>query len=194
MTDMPTAGDRALRPVEADPGVLVHSRADRELATEHWLLSTLPAPDRARMEWAENAVTLLPLGTLFSAVRIPGRLVFALADTTVSADADRFLDQALDGGPVICDPRGRRYYALVPASMPTTWRQAADDWRVLDVDVLGRGTYLGVPRVNAVELDPRTHASYWSVPMSSAAMLCGPLTVARLIAAGRHQLAEEPET
>jgi hypothetical protein len=78
--------------------------------------------------------------------------------------------------------------------MPTTWRQAADDWRVLDVDVLGRGTYLGVPRVNAVELDPRTHASYWSVPMSSAAMLCGPLTVARLIAAGRHQLAEEPET
>jgi hypothetical protein len=75
--------------------------------------------------------------------------------------------------------------------MPVTWRQAADDWRPLDVEVLGRDTYLGVPRVDVVESDVRTTASYWSVPMSSAAMLCQPLNVARLIAAGRHQLAEE---
>ncbi|MEU0189439.1 hypothetical protein ABZ250_06185 [Streptomyces afghaniensis] len=36
-------------------------------------------------------------------------------------------------------------------------------------------------------------ASYWSVPMDSAAALCTPLTVARLIAAGRHCLDTEPE-
>ncbi|MET9681729.1 hypothetical protein ABZY29_16060, partial [Streptomyces coeruleorubidus] len=35
--------------------------------------------------------------------------------------------------------------------------------------------------------------SYWSVPMDSAAVLCTPLAVARLIAAGRHCLDPEPE-
>lgn len=188
-----TAPDRAVRPVETEPGVLVHSSADRRLAIEHWLLSTHPTPRQARTEWTKAGVALLPLGTLFSAVRIPGRLVLTLASTVAPAEADSFLADALDGGPVICDPRGPRYYALVPASMPLTWRRAADDWRMLDVDILGRETYLGVPRVDAVELDPRTHSSYWSVPMPSAAMLCQPLTVAQLIAAGRRQLAEEPE-
>ncbi|MFF5004702.1 hypothetical protein ACFY3G_17950 [Streptomyces phaeochromogenes] len=179
----------ALQPVESDTGALVHSRADRELATAQWLLSTLPEPDRsrARAHWAENKVALLNLGALFSAIRIPGRLVLALADTMVPTEADRFLSEALDG-PVICDPKGIRYYALVPASTPRKWHRAVDDWRLLGVEMLGRDTFLGVPRMDAVEMDPRTSASYWSVPMSSAAMLCQPLNVARLIAAGRHQL------
>lgn len=43
-------------------------------------------------------------------------------------------------------------------------------------------TYLGVLRVDMAELEAQACASYWSVPMSSAAMLCAPLAVARLIA------------
>ncbi|MGW5123333.1 hypothetical protein ACWEQ7_04560 [Streptomyces sp. NPDC004069] len=186
--------DVALRPIESAPGVLVHPTADRLLAAEHWLLSAHPRPREARAEWAKCGDVLLPLGTLFSAVRIPGALVQAVASTTEADEVDAFLEDALNG-PVICNPRGLRYYALVPASMPATWRDAADDWRAQDVECLGRGCYLGVPPLNATR--PRCEAdSYWSVPMPSAAILCQPLTVARLIAAGAHQLlaeASEPD-
>ncbi|MFC7816901.1 hypothetical protein ACFUTR_19905 [Streptomyces sp. NPDC057367] len=148
--------------------------------------------DRARMEWQDHGITLLPLGTLFSAVRLPQRLVLAVAGGTgPSAQVDAVLADVLAGGPVICDPHGHRYYALVPAGMPVTWHQAVDDWRVMDVDCLGRDTYLGVPRLDLTSFDRRTYASYWSVPMPSMATLCAPLTVARLIAAGQHCLTEQ---
>ncbi|MEU0739736.1 hypothetical protein [Streptomyces sp. NPDC006134] len=181
----------ALQPVHGETGVLVHPGGDRRPAAEHWLSSAHPAPRRARAEWADHGVALLPLGTLFSAVRIPGRLVQAVAATTEAEEIDDFLDEFLGGGPVICDPRGPRYYALVPASVPTTWRQAVDDWRrAADADCLGRGTWLGVPRVGATEFDSRALAGYWAVAVSSPGLLCPPLTVARLIAAGVHRLSE----
>ncbi|MFM9563233.1 MULTISPECIES: hypothetical protein [Streptomyces] len=186
-------GPRALRPIEQHPGVLVHSSADRQLAVEQWLLATHAAPDRARMEWQQANVALLPLGTLLSAVRIPAPMVVAVAGSEDPEALDAFLDQALDGGPVICDPGGRRYYALVPGTMPERWRNAAEEWRTLGVDCLGRDTYLGVPTVWAVGFDPQTMASYWSVPMPSAGELCEPLAVARLIAAGQSRLAERAE-
>ncbi|TVZ94271.1 hypothetical protein [Streptomyces sp. BK340] len=183
-------GAAALHPVEREPGMLVRPGADRRLAVEHWLLSAHPAPEQARLEWQEQKVALLPLGTLFSAVRIPGRLVFAAAGTAEFGEVDAFLDDALDGGPVICDPRGLRYYALVPVRVPITWRQAADEWRATAaVELLGCGTYLGVPRVTEVDFDPWACVSYWCVPMSTA--LCAPLRVARLITAGQHVMAEE---
>ncbi|MEU0744299.1 hypothetical protein [Streptomyces sp. NPDC006134] len=185
-----TGSSPALRPVRTGQGAHVHTAADRRLAAEHWLLSAHPMPRQGRGEWAEHRVTLLPLGTLFSAVRLPGRLVHMVADSTGPEDIDAVLDEVLDGGPVICDPHGPRYYALVPARMPRTWAQAADDWRGAGVECLGRGTYLGVPRLDAVEPTTGT-APYWSVPMSSAGILCAPLAVARLIAAGMHQLSED---
>lgn len=197
----PTSSDRmsrsatpALPPVEPEPGVLVHPTADRRLATEHWLLATLPAPshNRARLEWQEHQVAMLPLGALFSAVRIPGQLVVALTGCTERPELDAFMGQALDGGPVICDPHHLRYYALVPASMPKRWHRAADNWRAMDVELLGVGSYLGVPQVDAVECT-KARASYWSVPMDSAAMLCSPPAVARLITAGRRCTDTEPE-
>uniref|UniRef100_A0AAU1IBU8 Uncharacterized protein n=1 Tax=Streptomyces sp. NBC_00180 TaxID=2903632 RepID=A0AAU1IBU8_9ACTN len=186
--------EQALRPVQTAPGILVHPASDRRLAVEHWLLSTLPATGRARarVAWREQGVAMLPLGCLFSAVRLPGPLVMALANTVVPHEIDAFLNSALDGGPVICDPRNPRYYALVPASTPRTYREKADfdDWRAMDVDVLGSGTLLGVPPADAEELDAATRASYWSVPMESAAVLCRPLLVGRLIGAGREKLDE----
>lgn len=187
---------RARRPVETEPGVLVHTAADRRLATEHWLLSTLPEAgrDRAREEWQELGVAMLPLGGLFSAIRIPGYLVVALTASTEADELDAFLAQVLQGGPVICDPHGTRYYALVPASIPRTIsKKKLDDWRKADIECLGRHSYLGVPRVDAVECDPQQRASYWSVPMESAATLCSPLLVGRLIGAARDLVGGELE-
>ncbi|MGW4106098.1 hypothetical protein [Streptomyces sp. NPDC004976] len=179
---------RALRPVEAGPGVLVHPSADRRLAVEHWLAAAHRRPSQARHEWRTTGMTLLPLGTLFSAVRLPARVVYAvLGRRFPSRDLDVLLDGVFEGGPVICDPAGHRYYALVPARMPVTWHEAADDWREDDVECLGHGAYLGIPAPSRTECIPGM-ASYWSVPMSSAGQLCAPLNVARLIAAARHVL------
>lgn len=184
--------ERALAPVETSPGVLVHPTADRRRGAEHWLMSAHRSPRQARREWTDTGMTLLPLGTLFSAVRLPLRLALApIGGRRPSQDADAFLADVLCDGPVICDPAGRRYYALVPASMPVTYHQAADEWRAADVECLGRGAYLGVPRLDRLECGPV--ASYWSVPMSSMATLCAPLAVARLIAAGKHALGDDED-
>ncbi|MGC4916853.1 hypothetical protein [Streptomyces albogriseolus] len=184
---------RTLRPVEAGPGVLVHPTADRRMAAEQWLSAAhMSAPAQARREWRNTGMTLLRLGGLFSAVRIPLRLALApIGHERPSAEADEFLTYALEDGPVICEPAGRRYYALVPASMPATWHVAADEWRQDEVDCLGRGVYLGVPRLDRTSPRPGSVDSYWSVPMASMGSLCAPLAVARLIAAGKHALAEE---
>ncbi|WP_254876261.1 hypothetical protein [Streptomyces sp. CAI-85] len=148
----------------------------------------------ARKQWRELGAAMLPLGGLISAVRIPARLVHAVAGTAVPADVDEFLEHALDGGPVVCVLHGGpRYYALVPGSMPRTWHDAAEEWRAVEVDCLGRDALLGVPPVTRVDHDPATWASYWSVPMASAGELCAPLSVARLVAAGVHWIREEEE-
>jgi len=182
--------ERAHQPFEPEPGTLVHTSANRRLAIEHWLLSATTSITQARMEWEQHGIAMLRLGSLFSAVRLPGRLVHAAAASNRPKDIDEFLENALDGGPVICDPHGPRYYALVPASMPRTWHDAADDWRPLDVELLGHGCFLGVPRVDADTHNPRTWASYWSVAMPSLGVLCPPLAVARLIAIGARQLVD----
>ncbi|WP_329359647.1 hypothetical protein [Streptomyces sp. NBC_01483] len=99
------------------------------MAAEHWLLSKHPVLSGARAGRDMHPVALLPLGTLFSAVPVPGRLVLALTGSAEPWAVDVILGQVLDGGPVICDPQGHRYYALGPASMPTMWHQTAEKWR-----------------------------------------------------------------
>lgn len=180
-------------PHGVEPAV-IDNPADRRLATEQWLLSAYAAPKRtrARQEWQDYGVAMFPLGTLFSAVRIPSGLVLAAGGLRWQPEqVDAFLDEVLDGCPVICDPHSHRYYALVPASMPSKWKEAADDWRPLGIDLLGREAHLGVPRLDATQFNEGACVSYWSVPMPSAAVLCTPLAVARLIAAGQRRMAEE---
>ncbi|MGF1342966.1 hypothetical protein ACQSMD_23130 [Streptomyces flavovirens] len=190
----PSAGvRRVLNAVEVDPGVPVRLAADRRLAVEDWLLSAHSSPSLAREEWQEHKIALFPLGTLFSAVRIPGHLVSAAARTADLQEIDAFLDEVLSGGPVVCDAYGLRYYALVPGRVPRTWQAAADEWRTQDVDCLGCGTYLGVPRLDIVDHYARGGRSYWAVPMPSAGVLCAPLSVARLIAAGADRSAGDVE-
>ncbi|MEU2975985.1 hypothetical protein ABZ678_02950 [Streptomyces hirsutus] len=162
---------------------------DRHLTAEHWLKSAHRRPEAALQEWERTGMALLPLGTRFSAVRLPSSLVFAVTGGDLpGSHVDQMLEEVLEGGPVICDPGGWRYYALVPPSMPVTWHQAADEWRGDDVECLGRDCYLGVPRTDQTERGPAASASYWSVPMQSAGRLCAPLAVARLIAAALHVL------
>lgn len=174
-------------------GTFAHPAGDRRQAVTQWLLATVPAEERGRVrwEWSEHGTAVLPLGALFSAVRIPGRLVHAVAGTDAHEAVDDLLAEALDDGPVIRDMRGSRYYALLPSSVPRTWRQAAEDWRTQGIGVLGRGSYLGVPRPDALTPGP-SYAAYWSVPLRTPGTLCRPLAVARLIAVGRDLL-NEPE-
>ncbi len=189
----PRAIEPAVQSIKAEPGVLVHTAADRRLAAGHWLLAAHASPRFARTQWQTHGVALLPLGALFSAIRIPGRLVQAVVASTDPCDIDAVLDETLGGGPVICDVHGPRYYALVPASVPRTWRQAVEDWQAHEVACLGHGAYLGVPRPDAVEFPLHRGGSYWSVPVESVGSLCKPLAVARLIAAGVHELDENRE-
>lgn len=174
----------ALLPPSPAPGVYVHTPADRGMATAHWLLAAADDRDEARVEWAEQGIALLRCGGLFAAVRIPARLVHAVARSDDHAAVDAFLAEALHGGPVICDPKGRHYYALVPASTASRWRHPL-------VECLGRDTYLGVPRLDAVGLNAQAWASYWSVPMSSAADLCSPEAVSQLVVLASFRAAEE---
>ncbi|WP_435283272.1 hypothetical protein [Streptomyces koelreuteriae] len=172
---------------------------DNRPAVERWLLSAHSEPEQARGEWGENGVVLLPLGARFSAVRIPRELVMSAArleeskDYLVDVMLDEFLGETLNEGPVIFDQHRQRYYMLVPGSTPIRWHKAAASWRTLGVDCLGLDTYLGVPRLNANRGYPEHWSSYWAVPMRSPGALCNVIDVARLIAAGKRNLAEVAE-
>ncbi|MFE6362994.1 hypothetical protein ACFVP3_23720 [Streptomyces sp. NPDC057806] len=126
-------------------------------------------------EWdSEARLALIPLGRLFDAVRIPEAVAHHAFTTHDQAVVARQLARYMHGGPVIHDPAGRRYYALVP---PGT----ADEWRAPAAACLGEGTYLGVPRPDLTELGQGTLCSYWAVPVNLPGKLCrvsGVLTVA----------------
>ncbi|MDQ0595906.1 hypothetical protein QF037_000251 [Streptomyces canus] len=166
MDNSHSALDRAQPPAETRPGVLVRPRAERGVETERWLLSGLAGAgrDRARMEWQELTVTLLPLGRHFAVVRIPGAMVRAAAASHDRPTVNVRLAECLRG-PVIHDPGFDRYYALVlPGSGQV--RTAPG------MGYLGDGAYLGVPRTDHTELDQESLASYWAVPITRPHGLC----------------------
>ncbi|WP_369185827.1 hypothetical protein [Streptomyces sp. Y1] len=138
--------------------------AEREAGVRQWLLTSLPGADRpdAAADWETRGVTVLPTGTLFSAVRLPADVAAKAAGSTDWAAIDRYLSSALDG-PVICTREGGAYVALVPPS-------AARTWSVSGVVFLGRGSVVAVPAPGLV----RDHSpgAYWSVPMESPGVLC----------------------
>ncbi|MFE0777592.1 hypothetical protein [Streptomyces sp. NPDC058861] len=168
-------------PVATRPGVLVHSRRDRELAAARWLILSAPRAEDARREWETFGAALLRCGRLFSAVPIAAGLVHAAAGTEDREAVKAFLAEALDG-PVYYATVSHQYYALTPASAPRTWRLTA-------VDCLDSDSYLGVPATDLTEPDPR-YPAYWVVPMDGPGALCTPAAVERLVLAGQREAAK----
>jgi hypothetical protein len=150
-----------------------------QLAVAHWLLSAARDRDAARREWLLQGAALLACGGIFAAVRLPGDLVRAAAQTADEAEVNGFLRRALDGGPVIHGRYSDQYYALVPGS--TAWRRPPRAFPGLEC--LGRDCFLGVPAVDRTE--PKGRA-YWAVPMDSPGELCDPRLVWAVV-----QLAQE---
>ena len=183
----------ARKPLQVVPAVAVHTAADRRLAVEHWLLATVDerGRDRARMEWDQHDIAVLPLGGLMAAVRIPERVAHAVTHGAHPGMVAEFLAAALDDGPVIHDQQGRRYYALVPASMPDKWHKAVPDWRTIGVEFLGRDAHLGIPRTDRELMDGGGWPCYWAVPMPAAGILCDPMAVGRMMAVAMRRLAPE---
>ncbi|MEU7021891.1 hypothetical protein ABZ990_14690 [Streptomyces sp. NPDC046203] len=167
-------------PVMAGPGVLVHLRRDREVAAASWLILAAPNAEKARHEWEDYGVALLRCGSLLSAVRIPADLVYAAAGTEELEQVRAFLADVLDGGPIFHDTGGRQFYALTPASAPSTWHLTV-------AECLGSNTFLGVPATDRTEPDCR-YPAYWVLPMDGPGTLCAPDDVAGLVLAG-HQAA-----
>lgn len=131
-----------------------------------WLASAHPHPAAVREAWSTDArLALIPLGHLFDAVRLPADVVHLTLASHDQAVVERRLARHLRGGPVIHDPEGHRYYALVP---PGT----AQDWTAPGAECLGRDVYLGVPRPDLTEPDQVTRHSYWAVPVSRPGKLC----------------------
>lgn len=166
-------------------------------SAEHWLLAALDAKDRddASAQWRKGQCVLMPLGGLFSAVRLPQDLILGHHDRQWDpAVAEQVIAAAFGSGPVICDPcRISRWYALVPAATPG-WHTGTDNWRTADVIPLGLGSYISVPPVDATAYDPRTEAPYWSMPLTLPGALCEPGHVDRLITTTPDRLAREAQS
>ncbi|MER5361695.1 hypothetical protein [Streptomyces sp. NPDC002785] len=163
------------------PEVLVHTRRERELAVSHWLLAAAPNMNEARTQWATRGIALLRCGGVFAAVRISAGIVQAAAGTEDPGRIGTYLREALQG-PVFIDTSSRRYYVLVPvsASQLRQWHGHGPD-----VECLGPGSFLSVPRPQCSE--PDVFRSYWCVPMDGPGTLCSPEAVLQVIAYGSYQ-------
>ncbi|MFG2113666.1 hypothetical protein ACGFRB_13700 [Streptomyces sp. NPDC048718] len=159
----------------------VVTRVERRAAVAHWLLSAAPDQTTARAEWRDYGIAVLACGSVLSAVRVPGALVFAAAGTEDIAEADVFLSGWLDGGAVVMDISSRLYYFLVPASTRCWWEPKEYPL----VECLGQGAYLGVPVVSHTTPDGR---AYWAVGMDSPGDLCWPDEVASLLRRGQEAM------
>jgi putative ATP-grasp target RiPP len=149
-----------------------------------WLARTHPVPERVRTEWAAQGVALLPLGERFAAVRMAAEVVHAAVQSEKQDRVAAALGELL-GGAIIYDRRvaGGTYYALVDGHAGLA---GAYDGIV---SCLGRGTYLGVPRIDR----QRPPGTYWLVPPRYAGDLCPPCSVVGLVEAGRSRLTVEAE-
>nr|WP_285562305.1 hypothetical protein [Streptomyces hygroscopicus] len=148
-------------------------------AIGEWLARVHPAPEQARAEWTTQGVALLPLGVRFAAVRMPEDVVHAAVDFCDRDQVACAVGELL-GGSIIYDRRasGGTYYALIQADAGLAWAYEAI------ATCLGRGTYLGVPRLD----QQQPPGTYWVVPPRYEGDLCAPRAIVSLITRGRSRL------
>jgi hypothetical protein len=170
--------------VEPEEDTKLVTARERRAAVSSWLLTATEDRALGRKQWAEGDIALLSCGGVFSAIRIPGLMVWAVAGTDELTEVDVFLGQALDGGPVFMDLHSNLYYLLVPGSFAWRW----NDRDFPGVECLGQDHFLGVPDIRLTV--PRGR-SYWCVPMNSPGELCKSGDVERFVrAAHRARQAE----
>ncbi|MFF1765241.1 hypothetical protein [Streptomyces sp. NPDC058249] len=155
-----------------------------ERAVAEWLTKEHPVPNQVWTEWSTHGVALLPLGKRFAAIRMPMEVVHAAVESDDSVQVTAVLRDLL-GGPVVYDRRvvGTTYYALVQCSADLSWAHGEV------APCLGRGIYLGVPRLDRL----RPPGTYWVVAPRYPGELCPPQAVATLVEAGRRRLVEAAE-
>lgn len=148
-------------------------------AIARWLAKAHRDPRIAAAEWRDQGLAMLPLGVRYSAVRIPDDAVATVSGYRERAQWDAYLCDAI-GGPLFCDPRGHRYYALVSCRTAGAWQHLSERWRTIGVELLGEGWTVGVPSPFGTP-DPEGRRSYWAAPAPSAGLFCPPLAVLQLI-------------
>lgn len=146
-----------------------------ETAVSRWLASSLGDPSSALQDWQDGRPAIVRSGVKFDAVRMPQELVHAAAASSAGDVIAATLAEILDG-PVIRDPYSW-FYALVPPQTTETWLSPR-------ATVLGRGAWLGVPRVDRTA-PPGVH---WAVPPVRVGWLCTPTAVAELLHVGASRL------
>ncbi|MFD7713581.1 hypothetical protein [Streptomyces sp. NPDC059786] len=164
------------------------TRADRELAAEHWLLSAADDVETARRDWQAGGTARIRAGALFAAVEVPAARINAAVGVPGTSgptqQVARYLAATLHG-PVIYSSTQTSYFILTVAS-------AARNWRFPGAECVPAGEYLSVPPTTATV--PEDGRPYWVVPMQSAGDLCRPLDVAAVCATGHRALNHREQT
>ncbi|GGV19275.1 hypothetical protein [Streptomyces spectabilis] len=145
----------------------MNTQAENRLIAD-WLAQAHPLPSRARREWADAYVAMIPLGRRFDAVRVPAARVHAAVAGEEPATVAAALKDWLRG-PVIRDLRSPlgAYYFLVPPGAEWDGPEAR----------LSTGTYLGVPRVGHI-----AYLMTWVVPPEHPGNLCDVAALHTLLA------------
>ncbi|MFD4924199.1 MULTISPECIES: hypothetical protein [Streptomyces] len=147
-----------------------------------WLACSDPDPRQVWKDWMFHGVAVLPVGTLFGAVRIPEAIVHAALESTDREYIHPILADRLDG-PVIHDGHGHNYYALIGPEAHLDWGTSAPG-----VKRLAPATQLGVPATNLHKYTARTPI-YWAVS-GAEPRHCAPGSVALLVRIGAARLEE----
>lgn len=140
-------------------------------AARAWLASADPDPEHALRWWQNDpsGVCVVPAGTLFDAIEIPG-----------VGRASKAIDSAAVTGPVMRHATMDRYYVLVPPGTDFSWSMEGTA-----VVCIGAPHYLRCPDVCRIE--PR--GLYWVVQPDGSGALTDPAWLAqtlRLIEAGER--------
>ncbi|MDT0435589.1 MULTISPECIES: hypothetical protein [Streptomyces] len=150
-----------------------------------WLARSAFKPAHGEHELRREGVTLVALGSNFSAVRMPWQLVSAGLQISTPAEAKSAMSRL--NGAIICDhrkPAGPSYYALVPSGL---------DWHLDHLaKYLDRDVYLPVPAPHRTE-PPSTH---WATPPRYEDDLCDSSAIEQMLITGacavRAREAAEP--